>query len=1675
MAPVLCCSILVLIRSQVTPKKHSARFYTPFAPSISPILTHLNFTVIHWSPKCDLLDEMFKKIIVDLRQEHGVQVTGVPFDSNTDMNAFFDINLLALAGISFDNDLINKTNFPGQVKVVIRFPGELRVLPTRKIQDISVYSWKTNILFPSYQTPGPRDFKNNEGPSPEYNKEGFLKLQMRIALDIINNLSNRTIPNIDIKLRRFPHPPWISDNLLSAFRLVVAMVIMISTEYICINNVRAVTTENEKQLKEAMRIMGLPNWLHWLAWFVNNFVLMLIAEVLVLILLKINWFKQGSVLPQSNPLVVFCFLCFFTAASTTFGFAISVFFSKANIAATVAGMVWFLSFFPYTFSKRYYDTMTLLEKLAICLFSTSAMGYGFQIILTYEGIGEGIQWRNIGLPTTVDDSLTLQLVIVMLTLDTILYMGIAIYVEAIFPGQSAVPKVWYFPFTRSYWFGPSEYEKDSMSTTIENEYFEKEPEHLPVGIRIINLRKVYSNKRVAVKNLNLNIYTSQITVLLGHNGAGKTTTMAMLTGIIRPTDGTAIIGGYDIRTNKKRARKSIGLCPQYNVLFDELTVAEHLYFFTKLKGMEKNQINTEINKYVRLLELGPKRNAQAGTLSGGMQRKLSVGIALCGNSKVVMLDEPTSGMDPAARRALWDLLISQKPGRAMLLSTHFMDEADLLGDRIAIMADGNLQCCGTSFFLKKKYGSGYDLIMEKSVDCVVSDVTALLQKYIPSLQVKSQVGNELRYVLADEYASVFENMLNDLENKSASLGIESYGISLTTLEEVFMKVGADNSDGRQYPRTPELTSDDRSDLAPLDGWKLWLNQFRAMLTKRVLSVYRTWPLYLVQNLIAVLFMSLALIIIHATKFYGDLPALPLNLGAYKDSVTVLTGNNTYSNRYFHYIRKNNHEIMYIPDGNMSDILYNEAVHNYVRVRQRYICGAEFSKESMVAWFNNEAYHSAPLCMQIVLNAVLKETSHVDNEMVFVNYPRKFTPITQLQDLSTGYSMGFQISFNLAFAMALVSPFYIIFYVKERSSKSKHLQFVSGVSVLAFWIPAFIVDLVTFTFTSMCVCFTMMCFDEEGFNTIDNLKIMFLALMCFAYAVLPLTYLAAFHFDVPSTAYAKLVLFFVLFGVATFFAFEMLKWPVISLITLYDRLHYAGLLVPHYNLGAFIRDTNVVDVTRSICNKIKAHCSSLAKMFLTEEQCLKFVCVAAVECCQTPKNYYDWKFPGVGRNIVYSVAEGTLFIIFLLLIEYKVIRKIRHRLRRRKYVPPDFKMVDIKIDPDVERENDFIRHASYKEITEYNLFMRDISKCYGKFVAVNNICLAVKKFECFGLLGLNGAGKTTTFKIMTGDIKCTSGDAWINGVPLKGRLKKIQHMIGYCPQFDALLDDLTCREMIIIFSLIRGLRVKDAKIKANKLAKEFDFTKHLDKQVYALSGGNKRKLSTSISVIGNPDVLYLDEPTTGMDPATKRFLWNKLCKIRDRGVCIVLTSHSMEECEALCTRIAIMVNGMFVCLGTPQHLKSKFSKGYTLIIKLKRGVPTDQVQSYIMQQIPSAKLQEIHQEMLTYYIRPTTGLKWSNLFGIIEKTKTKLNIEDYSIGQSSLEQPFQNEYFFPPNSETGRPVIIVQACRNSRNESLLFLEVLVLVTKTQKDHWHMHGARILIPKVCYESIGNPKIP
>ena len=218
-------------------------------------------------------------------------------------------------------------------------------------------------------------------------------------------------------------------------------------------------------------------------------------------------------------------------------------------------------------------------------------------------------------------------------------------------------------------------------------------------IKINNLTKKYKEK-LAVDNLNLEIKTGELFSLLGTNGAGKTTTIKMISTLILPTSGTTNINGLDIIKDHEKIKRIINISPQETAIAPNLTVLENLYFMAGIYEIKKAK--EKINELIKLFKLEEVLNQKAKTLSGGYQRKLSIAISLINDPEILFLDEPTLGLDVISRRELWHIIENLKGKITIILTTHYMEEAEILSDRIGIMNKGKLIELGTSKELIKK-------------------------------------------------------------------------------------------------------------------------------------------------------------------------------------------------------------------------------------------------------------------------------------------------------------------------------------------------------------------------------------------------------------------------------------------------------------------------------------------------------------------------------------------------------------------------------------------------------------------------------------------------------------------------------------------------------------------------------------------------------------------------------------------------------------------------------------------------------------------------------------------------------------------------------------------------------------------------------------------------------------
>ena len=223
-------------------------------------------------------------------------------------------------------------------------------------------------------------------------------------------------------------------------------------------------------------------------------------------------------------------------------------------------------------------------------------------------------------------------------------------------------------------------------------------------IKTVELVKRYKNL-TAVNKLNLEIHQGELFSLLGVNGAGKTTTIKMLTCITKPTDGDAFIGGYSITKQPEQVKRLISVSPQETAVAPNLSVKENLELMCGIHGFSKEKSKAKIKELTEQFAVDSVLKRKAGKLSGGWQRRVSIAMALISEPKILFLDEPTLGLDVIARHELWDMIRSLKGKSTIILTTHYMEEAEALSDRIGIMKDGNLLAVGTTEELKIMTGA----------------------------------------------------------------------------------------------------------------------------------------------------------------------------------------------------------------------------------------------------------------------------------------------------------------------------------------------------------------------------------------------------------------------------------------------------------------------------------------------------------------------------------------------------------------------------------------------------------------------------------------------------------------------------------------------------------------------------------------------------------------------------------------------------------------------------------------------------------------------------------------------------------------------------------------------------------------------------------------------------------
>ncbi|XP_076318605.1 phospholipid-transporting ATPase ABCA3-like isoform X2 [Tachypleus tridentatus] len=1515
------------------------------------------------------------------------------------------------------------------------------------------YSIQTSNLYPSFPSSGPRIYES-------YQQSGFWCLQTAVALSHIDmiqedNINMKKDISFATEMHRFPYPTYFEPHF--TFANLIPSMIVTGFLILCPVIVRRIVDEKSRGAKEMMHMMGLNDWCYWSATFFNNFLVMLFISIIITILFKINFTKDIAVLYHTDGFLLFIILLLYSAATTLFCITISTFFNKPVVSVIFTVILWQCSYsVPQNLMDSYgssnYNDISLSLKLASCLLPNMALYWAVRVMSTFESYKEGATWANIGKAALPGDNLTLGGIMGIMIASLVVYGVIIWYVDAVWPWQFGIPKPVYFPLMPSYWCK----RKSSLTCNVEElddsskrNFFEEDPAEQEPGIVISNLSKVFgwgSRRKNAVSNVCLNIYKGQITALLGHNGAGKTTTMNMLTGLFPPTKGTAYVNSYDILTDTKKARLSLGLCPQHNVLYDDLTIEEHLKFFLVLKGYLMKDVREEVDSVLQLLDLQNKKSELAQKLSGGMKRKLSLGIAMIGKSEVLILDEPTSGMDPSARRVIWDVLQNIRQSRTILLTTHYMEEADTLGDRIAIMAKGKVQCCGSPMFLKKRFGAGYYLRIAKGDLCELDQVTQVVQKHVTDAYLEDDMNTELLYSLASNQTSSFPSLFRELEQSRDKLGITAIGVSVTTMEDVFMKIGQIAEDAVKEINTTREAADEReeshqhsetiaviqgSELPKLTGLMLFFQQMKGLLIKRFHYTKRHWVLALFQLVLPILIICLMIWIdkLSSGGLSNDYPPLRLDLkGSFGNTKGFYGYTGNVDPRWIALYKQTLEHAGVEVKQNVSDpnkYLLEIGENDFSSFVKKHMVGGAFESSdnilTLTSWYNGEPYHVAAMSLNLMHTTMLRYVTEVDTASItVVNHPLTGSTTNTLNNVAVVFISRLLHSIFLPIAFTLFSSAFILFPVEERISKAKLIQLMTGVQGIAYWAMNFVWDFSTHFVCCVLILIPFLAYDPNNVYSghSESSGAVFLLMLLYGFASIPLSYIFSFIPKSPSAGFVLLAIINIIGGMILSLVCLIMETVRHDLEDTVNILCWIFRFIPNFALTWGFGNINRISQVNNLCDKItKENMKDICPILITVGN------NPIMKCCEllyqnddaVPKTSpVTWDRYGCGRDMLILFLSGIIFFSLLLLVETNLARfwyqfKLVVKNIQDTFVSNAYMYVDQ--DVDVAEEQDRVENVLKQgQVASEALVVTKLTKYFSTLCAVDRLTLGVHKQECFGLLGVNGAGKTTTFRMLTGDLMLTDGNAYIGEYSLRQDMKKFQEHIGYCPQFDALIDKLTGREMLYLFARLRGIPETQIGHTVEEIIEMIDLQHHAEKLTVKYSGGNRRKLSLALALIGNPAVVFLDEPTSGIDPTARRKIWTALETIRtSSGMAVVLTTHSMEECEALCNRLAIMVNGQFRCLGGIQYLKSKFGQGSTLIVKLEREKALDNnvvsnLQEFVQKEFPGSVLKDIHQGMLHYHVTDTS-IPLSHIFSVMEDAREKLHLEDYLVSDTTLEQIF----------------------------------------------------------------------
>jgi ABC-type multidrug transport system ATPase subunit len=1107
--------------------------------------------------------------------------------------------------------------------------------------------------------------------------------------------------------------------------------------------------------------------------------------------------------------------------------------------------------------------------------------------------------------------------ILCLYLNSLIYITVAYYVHSIRGDDDTCPRPLYFIFQKSYWFPPT---RAVLPSGDDSDVLISEQTYAQASgqIRTRKLTKSFPKGGTALKEVSISFSKDECYALLGQNGAGKSTLINVLTGATESTHGNAFCGVHgSVSTNLPEIQRHIGLCPQHDLIFDELTGFEHAVLYSMCRGNSFADGKLEAARIIESVNLTDHKDKRAIQYSGGMKRRLMCSLATVGDPDFIFLDEPSTGLDPLSRRRLWSILADLKRDRVLVLTTHNMEEAQFLGDRIGFLHLGRLRASGTSMELKKQLGNSFKVCLTTNASAGLparAAACAAASSLIPKADIDSTSSTKMITVRVERDSSSVRRLRSFFEwVESHPEHVEEVALSNSTLSEVFTALVQHDRDeifGGSAAGSNTIVMSDEDMLNQVGEWlrlphaaikSLWETGFTVKkLFGAGLRAVGQGHLIAAEEEEGVELLKRADEEDERRGRENDIEdaaaaakRLETAVDAAVQEASAAAATATTST----------------PPAAIPATSVLPPPPDTVRSHPRgQATEGSTASQTWAFFLRNASFESkrttkAKVCLIFALVVFIWLGVQVDG---YVPAPNDDNAEHQRGYVHISYAAK---SMLICWATNMFLPNMIFVLGEDRTKGFRHASDLLSSNSFAYWIGNFSY----FTVVSLLIMATYTGIGwAMGQPAFTNIPVETYLLMYTGGAIGQVSLAAFFSVVLPTGPFVSLIIV-LLVGLLPLFSCVAMIFTISSdAADSPDYPNWLMLFSPFSYSRSVALAFSCASIDDSNDNGSLSNCgdgtllTSLGFLWLGAAM---FGIVAVYLHAVLPAKH------GVSTSPLLCLASSTSDGTAEHAVEPDVLE-----------VGGGSREEDAGVRAEKERAEAILSSGQAQNTA---LLTCNLRKRYTKLspFVVKGVSLAITGEEVLGLLGPNGAGKTTLISMLTTTLsvmQAGGGRAFVGGVDVAADGQKVRKTIGVCPQHDILYPTLTVWEHLLFACRMRG--AKNPATAARKLAVSMDLDGDaLYTRSAALSGGMKRRLSIGMALAGEPVALFLDEPTTGLDPETRSQIWTAI-KRASAGRVIVLSSHSMEEVEFLSTRIGIMAGGEMLCIGDPVTLKNKFGDG-----------------------------------------------------------------------------------------------------------------------------------------------------